>query len=241
MASLSGPRPPSNGNPRPASCGQGLLRRGLDDTDQMAFGVVEEPDLDLLHDLVRAHHPRPAQALRLRERGLDVRHLDVEGDVAVVPLRRRAHAAADPGAVGVRVPLTLHDPVVHRVVGVEFPPEQLRVVAPELLRVLTDDLEVDYRLSHSVSFRRRYAGARGSVLAKEEAPQIIDPAQPIPSAATRRSRRRRGPRRRFASPRGLRGIPVAPRPPADAPGPWRPRRSPPPRRAARGRARSPAG
>jgi len=51
--------------------------------------------------------------------------------VAVVALRAGADAAADAHPVGVRVAFALHGAVVHRVVGVDVPPEQLGVVALE--------------------------------------------------------------------------------------------------------------
>jgi hypothetical protein len=89
---------------------------------------------------------------------LHVGDLDVEGHVAGVPLRPRADATADPDAVSVGVPVALNCPVVHRVVGVDFPAEQLRVVALELVRVLAKDLEVHDRLSHDRSLSRRGCG-----------------------------------------------------------------------------------
>jgi hypothetical protein len=128
----------------------------------VALGIVEEADLDALHRLVRAHHPRPAEALGLRERRLDVGDLDVEGDVAGIPLRARSDAAADSHAVRVGVPLALHDPVLHRVARVDLPPEELGVVTLELVGVLPDDLEVDNWLSHNVSFSARCVVAPGT-------------------------------------------------------------------------------
>jgi hypothetical protein len=47
-----------------------------------------------------------------------------------------------------------------RVAGVELPPEQVAVVAPELRRVSTDDLEVHNWLSHGESLPRRLSGRR---------------------------------------------------------------------------------
>src|SRR5918999_1588373 len=72
-------------------------------------------------------------------------------------------------AVGVHVPLAVDGAVVHRVVRVDLPPEQLGVVAPELLAVLPDHLEVHYRLSHGVSFRQISApvARRSSILSKK--------------------------------------------------------------------------
>src|SRR5436190_10218301 len=138
------------------------LRRGLDDADNVALGIVEQSDLDPLRHAFGPHDPRPAEALGLGERRLDVGDLDVEGDVAGVALRSHPDAAADPDAVGVEVALPLDDPVVHRVVRVELPSEQVRVVGAELVPVLPDDLEVDYRLSHPVSFPRRRDDARAN-------------------------------------------------------------------------------
>src|SRR5205814_3776337 len=112
-------------------------------------------------DLVRAHHACAAHALGLGQRRLDVGDLDIEGDVAAVALWPGADAAADPDAIRVRVPLTRGHRVVRRShLLAELPAEELRVVAPQLLAVLADDLEVDYWLSHPVSFRARpYGGA----------------------------------------------------------------------------------
>jgi len=46
----------------------------LDDADEVAFGVLELADLDALHHRVGTHHPGAAEALRLRQRSLDVGH-----------------------------------------------------------------------------------------------------------------------------------------------------------------------
>jgi Anticodon binding domain len=81
------------------------LRGGLDDADQVAFGVGELGDLDTLGDLLGAHHAGAAETLGLGERGLDVGHLDVEGDVAAVALRALADTAAEfdeGGSIGKR-------------------------------------------------------------------------------------------------------------------------------------------
>jgi hypothetical protein len=121
----------------------------LDDADDVTLGVGEQSYRDAyLRNLIRTHHPRPAEALRLRQRGFDVGDLDVEGDVAVVALGRAPDAAPDPNPVGVRIPVTRDDRVVGRPDRVaELPAEQLRVVAAQLLPLPTDDLEVDNWLS----------------------------------------------------------------------------------------------
>jgi hypothetical protein len=90
----------------------------------------------------------PAEALGFRERLLDVRHRDVEGDVALVPLRPAGYSATDTRSVRRKIPFTSHHPVVHRVVRVDLPPEELGVVTPQLVTVLPDHLEVHHRLSH---------------------------------------------------------------------------------------------
>ena len=66
-------------------------------------------------------------------------------------------AATDSRALGVGVALTRDHPVVHRVVGVELPTEELAVVLLQLASVLTDDLEVNDRLSHALLLSRRIA------------------------------------------------------------------------------------
>ncbi len=60
----------------------------------MPLGIGELPDHQPLHHLVGVHHPLAAEALHLRQRGLDVRHLDVERDVAGVALPPAAGAAS---------------------------------------------------------------------------------------------------------------------------------------------------
>ncbi len=74
-----------------------------------------------------------------------------------VALRSASDAAADPDALGVRVPVTVHETVLSRVLegeGFDLPPEELRVVALGLLGVLPEDLEVNDRLSHGLSYPR---------------------------------------------------------------------------------------
>src|SRR4051794_24883376 len=136
-----------------------FLGAALDQADQVALRVLELAQLDLVHDLLRAHDPGPAEALGLGPRGLDVGDLHVEGHVSVVSLRALPDAAADPHAVGVAVAVALDDPVAHRVARIDLPAEELRVVALQLLPVLPDDFEVNYRLSHcfppSTSAHRR--------------------------------------------------------------------------------------
>src|SRR5439155_15780091 len=62
------------------------LACGLDQPDQMALGVLEVAQHDAHPgNLVGTHQPRPAEALGLGEPRLDVGHLDVEHDVALVP------------------------------------------------------------------------------------------------------------------------------------------------------------
>src|SRR5574341_1573083 len=120
----------------------GGLRRALHQADDVTLGIGELADLELVRYLVRAHQPPAAEALSPRERGLHVGHLDVEGDVPGIPLRSRSDAAADPNAVGVGVLLTRHEPVVHRVVAVDLPAEQVGVIILYLCGILTYYLEM---------------------------------------------------------------------------------------------------
>src|SRR5262249_20755991 len=131
------------------------LRGCLRHADHMTFGIGELTDLNVgARDDVGTEQSRPAEALGLGERGLHVWHLDVERHVTrVVSAWARANPAADPSAVGIRVALAGDDAVLQRVVRVDLPPKELGVVALELVAVLPDDLEVDYRLSHVRSFR----------------------------------------------------------------------------------------
>src|SRR5712691_2060450 len=144
---------------RPVVEGQTWLCGRLDDADHVTLGVVEETDHDHVHRLLRAHDARPAEALGLRERSLDVGHQDVEGDVAWISVRPLSDAAADSDAFRGDVAFARHHPVLHRVVSVDLPPEQLGVVALQLLPVLPDDLEVNDWLTHSrLLSARRSAG-----------------------------------------------------------------------------------
>src|SRR5256885_13171463 len=68
------------------SCVEALHLQRLDEADQVALGILELPELDHVHDRLRTHDAGAAEALRLRERLLDVRHRAVEGDVALVPV-----------------------------------------------------------------------------------------------------------------------------------------------------------
>src|SRR2546421_5066670 len=108
----------------------------LHNADHVALGIRELAQRDLAHDVLGAHDPLAAEALGLLQRLLDVRHLDVEGDVAFVAVGPLPDAAADPDAVAARVALARDHPVLHRVVGLDLPAEELGVVAPELLAVL---------------------------------------------------------------------------------------------------------
>src|SRR4051812_7022261 len=119
-----------------------------DQADEVALGVLELPQLEAGHDLLGPEHARAAQALGLGQGRRDVGHLDVERHVPLVALGPAGDAAADPGAVGVRVALALDRPVLHGVVGVDGPAEQLGVVALQRLAVLADDLEVHDGMAH---------------------------------------------------------------------------------------------
>ena len=86
-----------------------------------------------LRVLFGTHSTRPAEALGLLERRLDVRNADVEDHVALVA-HPSADAAGNPGPVAGRV--AVHEPVVSRLgdrlsdrgVRVELPSEQVAVV-----------------------------------------------------------------------------------------------------------------
>src|SRR5215210_9384799 len=141
-------RSPPRARPSPG------LHSVFDEADHVALGIAELAELDHVHDLLRAHDPLATEALGLGEGCLDVGNRDVEGDVAFVAGRPAGDAAADARiAVGREVAVARHHPVVHLVVGVDLPVEELGVVLPQLVSVLANDLEVDYRLTHVLSFR----------------------------------------------------------------------------------------
>src|SRR5205814_1203199 len=98
----------------------------FDEPDQMALGVIEEPDRGPLRHFHRAHDPRAAEALRLLQPLLDILDRDVEGHPSVAALLCRAHAAADADSL-VEILLPLDHAVLHRVVRVDLPPEELGI------------------------------------------------------------------------------------------------------------------
>src|SRR5580704_3773645 len=140
---------------------------GASQADQVALWIGEVADHQAGRRLDRAHLALPAQALGPLQRRLDVGDADVEDHVAVVR-GASADAAGNPGSVAGRA--AVHEPVVrwlrHRLrdrgAHVELPAEQVTEVAPELLRVLANDLEVHDRLGHGCSFRAGLPGARGA-------------------------------------------------------------------------------
>src|ERR1700723_2377123 len=131
---------------------------GSGETDQIALRVREMRDHEIFPRVLHwANHARPAEALGLLERDFDVGNANVEDRMAVVAWAS-TNAARNPHPVVSRV--KVHEPVItslrdglrHRGARVEFPPEQIAVVAPELLRILPDNLEMHDRLSHGYSF-----------------------------------------------------------------------------------------
>src|SRR5918995_3365445 len=129
----------------------------LHHSDHVPFGIGELADHETFHHLVGPHHARASELPGPGERRLGVGHLHVEGHVPLVALRARAHAPAYSGAVRVGVPLALDSPVIHRVVRVDLPPEELSVIALEPLPIFANDFEVNHWLSHAVTlvFRHR--------------------------------------------------------------------------------------
>jgi hypothetical protein len=133
--------------------------RGPGDADQVALGVGEMSDHQAGGSPLGTHPALAAQALGLPQGGLDIGNAHVEEHMALVP-RSAADAARDPGPVAGRD--AVHEAIVGRLrhrlrdrgTGVEVPAEQLAEVAPELRRVLPDDLEVHDRLSHGYSLPR---------------------------------------------------------------------------------------
>src|SRR5262249_51160300 len=119
----------------------------------MPLGIGELADLDVgsWHRL-GAVDSFAAEAFGLRERDFEVGYLDVEGHVTrVVGCWGRCDAAADAAEVlGSGVGHTGDAPIVERVVGIDLPVKELRVVALQTRTVLTDDLEMNDRLSHLV-------------------------------------------------------------------------------------------
>ena len=78
----------------------------------MTLGVREVADHEICPRVLFGAHPaRPAEALGLLERRLDVGNADVEDHVAIVA-HASADAARDPGPVAGGV--AIHEPVVPR-------------------------------------------------------------------------------------------------------------------------------
>jgi hypothetical protein len=80
----------------------------------------------------------------------DVVDRDVEGDMTLVAVGAAGDATADGGSFRRGVVLAVDHPVLHRIVRVDLPAEELGVVLLQLLAVLTDHLEVHDRLSHEL-------------------------------------------------------------------------------------------
>jgi hypothetical protein len=104
-----------------------------------------------------------AEALSLLERGLDVGNAHVEQDAPFIAFTA-AETTVDPIAgrapVHESVVARLGDGLGGRVAGLELPAEQLAVVAPELRRIPSDDLEVYDWLSRGDSSPLRSSGRR---------------------------------------------------------------------------------
>src|SRR5207248_3513444 len=100
---------------------------------------------------------------------LDVGNPHVEQDPALIP---GAAADATVDHAPVPEPAAVHEPVMarlrdllgDRVARRELPPEQVAVIALELLRVAADDLEVHHCVSHAGGTERRRETHRGSEL-----------------------------------------------------------------------------
>src|SRR4051794_17861442 len=114
-----------------------------DEPDEVALGILELGDRRPIGDVHRVGDLLAAQLLGLGQGGADVVDLNVEGDIAVA-LLAGADAAADAGPVLGRG----DHAVVHGVVGVDVPAEEVAVVALELLGVGANHLEVDDGVSH---------------------------------------------------------------------------------------------
>src|SRR3954454_18378276 len=97
--------------------------------DLVPLRVGEERDL-AVRDVHRAHRALAAERLRLRQRGLDVVDLDVEGDVTRIALGRLADAAGDAAV------LRFDGRIRHFGHVGQLPPEELRVEALQSLEIL---------------------------------------------------------------------------------------------------------
>src|SRR5579859_4630662 len=131
---------------------------GPGNTDQVALGVGEVAHHQARRRPLGAHPALPAQAFGLLQGGLDIGNADVEEHMAFIA-PASADTTRDPGPVAGRD--AVHEAVVQRIrhrfgdrgTGVELPAEQFAEVAPELRRLLPDDLEMHDRLSHDHSLR----------------------------------------------------------------------------------------
>src|SRR5262245_4512573 len=132
--------------------------RALYQPDCVSLGIAELRQLHPGMYPESAGEPCAAEPFGLREGGLDVGDLDVEGHVAAHASRRAADAAADSDARDIR--LALDDAITQRVGGVDRPTEQVAVEAAQPVTVGAHDLELNDRTTHLLvlSFPRAMPG-----------------------------------------------------------------------------------
>lgn len=118
----------------------------------MAFGIGEAADDEVSPGCtVGAHRSSPAEALRFLQRRLYVRYAYVEEHARLVAVAA-ADATVDPRPTARRsgvhesIVACLGDCLRNRAARVELPAEQVAVVAAQLCRISSDDLEVNYWL-----------------------------------------------------------------------------------------------
>src|SRR4051794_22317077 len=123
----------------------------------------------------RAEYPRATQALGLRKPCLDVVDADVEHRVAGLALRGGADAAGDLVAEGDHA-------VVHLVVGIDLPAEQVAEETLQLGRVLAGDFEMNQGTAHVLSFVSVFGSTPGSPPVAAIARRDMYWSQPWPCA-----------------------------------------------------------
>ncbi len=115
-------------------------------TDRIAIGIGYDRDPRVGKFRDRNAH-RASKTFRQGHCSFEIGDLGIEGRPAPIVVLDLTDSTFDSALTG------FDPPVVHGVVGVEFPSQQLAVEAPQLGSILPHDLEPDNRIRHVHSFR----------------------------------------------------------------------------------------